>query len=318
MPEGQGIVRVVVADDSEIASAFLERLLEEDSLIRVVGRAANGAELLALPARNIAHVVLLDVLMPEMGGLSVIRQLSASCSIIAISSVAADSAVAREALALGATAFFNKRDLASPAEAERLRETVRGSGPVSQVRLDQPVVLVVGSTGAVSPLEILVRDLTPLSLPVLVVQHMPEGKDGALAQLLSLGGGLARVAQQGELLRPGVLVGPSGRHLEMDGYDRVRLTTTDPVNGHRPSGDVLLRSAMCLGKRALAVILSGLGNDGAQAMAALAEQGGVCFAQDPEEASAPSMPRAALAASPRVRPVRMADLGPMLRKNLGA
>jgi two-component system chemotaxis response regulator CheB len=318
MPEVQGIVRVVVADDSEIATAFLERLLEEDPLIRVVGRAANGAELLALPARDIAHVVLLDVLMPEIGGLSVIRQLSTRCSVIAISSVAADSAVAHEALALGATAFFNKRDLARAGEAQRLREAVRGGVTAGQARLDQSVVLVVGSTGAVSPLECLIRDLSPLSVPVLVVQHLPEGRDGALAQLLSLGRGLAHVAQHGELLRPGVLVGPSGRHLEIDGYDRARLTTADPVNGHRPSGDVLLRSAVRLGKRALAVVLSGLGNDGAQAMAALAEEGALCFAQHPQEASAPSMPKAALAASPRVRPVRIAELGSMLRKSLGA
>jgi len=176
MSENAGIIRVVVADDSEIAAAFLERLLETDAQIRVVGRARNGAELLAMPQRGIAQVILLDVLMPEVGGLSVLPQLTARCPVIAISSVAEGSVVPMEALSLGAVAFFSKRDLAKPEEAERLRQAVRSAAgrPSGGTRAARPVraqsvVLVGGSTGAILPLEQLIRDLQGSSVPVLVV-----------------------------------------------------------------------------------------------------------------------------------------------------
>ena len=293
MPKAQRIVRVVLADDSDISATFLERLLEEDPELRVVGRARNGAELLSLPARRMAHVVLADVLMPEVGGLSVIRSLVEDCPVIAVSSVDASSPVAAEARALGATAFFCKRDLARDSEAARLRETVKAAA--SEAPLPQEahaVVLIVGSTGATGVLETLVREIADIPVPILVVQHLPEGREQSLSQLLSFGPSPGRVARDGEALAPGVIV-------------------------HRPSGDVLLHSAVRLGKRAVALILSGLGADGAQAMGALAANGGVCLVQHPRDAAAASMPNAALAASSRVRPVRLVDLSRAVRQAVG-
>jgi two-component system chemotaxis response regulator CheB len=318
MPKAQRIVRVVLADDSDISATFLERLLEEDPELRVVGRARNGAELLSLPARRMAHVVLADVLMPEVGGLSVIRSLVEDCPVIAVSSVDASSPVAAEARALGATAFFCKRDLARDSEAARLRETVKAAA--SEAPLPQEahaVVLIVGSTGATGVLETLVREIADIPVPILVVQHLPEGREQSLSQLLSFGPSPGRVARDGEALAPGVIVAPGGRHLRLDAHDRLRLVDSAPVNGHRPSGDVLLHSAVRLGKRAVALILSGLGADGAQAMGALAANGGVCLVQHPRDAAAASMPNAALAASSRVRPVRLVDLSRAVRQAVG-
>jgi two-component system chemotaxis response regulator CheB len=320
MSENAGIIRVVVADDSEIAAAFLERLLEADAQIRVVGRARNGAELLAMPQRGIAQVILLDVLMPEVGGLSVLPRLTARCPVIAISSVAEGSAVPMEALSLGAVAFFSKRDLAKPEEAERLREAVRSAAgrPSAGTRAARParaqsVVLVGGSTGAILPLEQLIRDLQGSSVPVLVVQHMPEGKDDTLPHLLNSRGLAASVATNGAPLTAKTFVAPAGRHMEIDAHDRIRLLDSPPVNGHRPSADVLFRSAARLGHRAVGVVLSGLGNDGADGIGALADQGGLCFAQHPDDCQASSMPRAALAMSRRVKPVRAMHLGQAVR-----
>jgi two-component system chemotaxis response regulator CheB len=318
MPKAQRIVRVVLADDSDISAAFLERLLEEDPELRVVGRARNGAELLSLPERQMAQVVLADVLMPEVGGLSVIRSLVGQCPVIAISSVAADSPVASEARALGAKAFFCKRNLARPSEAARLRDAVKAAASEAPVPEDvRAVVFIVGSTGATGVLETLVREIADIPVPILVVQHLPEGREQSLSQLLSFGPAPSRVARDGDSLAPGVVVAPGGRHLRLDSHDRLRLVDSPPVNGHRPSGDVLLHSAVRLGQRAVALILSGLGADGAQAMGALAANGGVCLVQHPGDAAASSMPKAALAASSRVRPVRVVDLARTVRQAAG-
>jgi two-component system chemotaxis response regulator CheB len=320
MPENTGIVRVVIADDSEIAAAFLERVLEEDPQIQVVGHAGNGAELLSMPQRSMAQVILLDVLMPEMGGLSVLPKLTSQCPVIAISSVSEGSAVPMEAMALGAIAFFSKRELAKPSEASRLREAVKAAAgrPSTKIRsargLHPPaVVFVAGSTGAILPLEQLVRDLTGSGVPILVVQHLPSGKDDALPHLLNNGAAHATVAAHGSMLEAKAFIAPAGRHMELDAYDRIRLVDTPPINGHRPSANVLLRSAARLGHRAIAVMLSGLGNDGAEGMAVLAESGGICFALHPDDCQAPSMPRAALASSRRVKAVRAMHLGQAVR-----
>lgn len=317
MSEADNITRVVIAEDSEIALALLEDILEADPSIRVVGRASNGAELLALKTREIAQVVVLDVLMPEVGGLTVLRKLAHECPVVAISSVERESAVAREALALGAVAFFTKRDLAGEHGAERFREAVKRAHKPSE-RAPQPaVVFIVGSTGAIGPLETLAEGLASLATPIIILQHFPDGKEHDLVRLLGFRGLKARVAVAGEPLGSGAWVAPSGRHLRLDAYDRIQLDSTPPISGHRPSADPLLRSAVRLGSRAIAVMLSGLGQDGAEAMAELAENGGHCYAQHPAEAQAASMPRAALSASARVRAVRVADLSRTLRRTLG-
>ena len=122
MRENESVTRVLIADDSEIASEFLEQLLEADAQIRVIGHAATGRELLEHPSRKLAHVLLVDILMPELGGLSVVRELAGEQRVIVVSSVDADSKVASEAIALGAAAFFSKRHLSQAREATRLRD----------------------------------------------------------------------------------------------------------------------------------------------------------------------------------------------------
>lgn len=311
------ITRVVIAEDSDLVTAYIERLCESDPKIRVVGRARDGEQLLALPALAIARVVLLDLLMPGLGGLSLIKRLAEHSTVIAISSEEENSALAREALALGATAFFNKRNLSKPAAQEELRSVIKhGNAPQVAARA-QAVGFVVGSTGAIGPLERIVRALRGTAAPLLVVQHLPDGRAENLAQLLHHQSYPAHVALNGEQLLPGVFIAPERKHMALDVRDRILLTNGEPGALHCPSGEMLLRSAQRLGPRAVAVILSGLGNDGAQAMAELAEQGGQCFVEHPEEAQARFMPQAAAIASSKVRFLRGVQLGTTLRRLLG-
>lgn len=311
-----GIALVVIAEDSALVTAYLERLCESDPQIRIVGRARDGRELLELPELPIARVILLDLLMPELGGLSLVKRLSERATVVAISSEDDGSALAREALALGAAAFFSKRSLAKPAVQDELRRVIKQGAAQHAAARAQAVGFVVGSTGAIAPLEQLVRSLRGTTAPLLVVQHLPDGRAEGLAQLLHHETYPAHVALHGEQLFPGVFIAPAGRHMTVDSRDRIALTIGAPVALHRPSGEVLLRSAARLGPRAVAVVLSGLGNDGACALGELAERGGQCFVQHPEEAHAPFMPRAAAAASSKVRYLRDLQLGSTFRKLL--
>jgi two-component system, chemotaxis family, protein-glutamate methylesterase/glutaminase len=316
MHHDSGIALVVIAEDSDVVTAYLERVCESDSQIRILARARDGKELLELPELPLAGVVLLDLLMPELGGLSLIKRLSERATVVAISSEDEGSPLAREALALGAAAFISKRSLAKPAMQEELRRLIK-QGVVPQAARAQAIGFVVGSTGAIAPLEQIVRSLRGTSAPLLVVQHLPDGRAENLAQLLHHETYPAHVALHGEQLFPGVFVAPAGKHLTLDSRDRIALIAGDPVALHKPSGDVLLRSAVRLGSRAVGIVLSGLGNDGARALGELAENGGQCFIQSTDDAQAPFMPRAAAAASPKIRPVRSADLGVTFRRLLG-
>jgi two-component system chemotaxis response regulator CheB len=316
MPGDAGIALVVIADDSPVVTRYLEQLCEHDPQIRVVGSASNGRQLLTLPELAIARVVLLDLFMPQLGGLGLVKRLAERATVIAVSSEDEASALAREALALGATAFFSKRSLTDPITQERLRAVIKQGAPQAAAR-GQGVGFVVGSTGAIEPLEQIVRALRGTSAPLLVVQHLPDGRAENLAQLLHHESYPAHVALDGEQLLPGVFVAPANKHMTLDVRDRIVLTPGEPNALHCPSGDVLLRSAARLGARAVAVVLSGLGNDGASGLGELAEQGGRCFVEHPDEAQARFMPLAAAMSSSKVQSLRGAQLGSTLRKLLG-
>ena len=310
-------MRVVLAEDSDIAAELLEQILERDPQIRVVARAHDGAELLALPVSSVAQVVLLDLLMPQVAGLSALRQLASRKAVIVVSSEPGDSASAREALAQGAFGYFCKADLSEPRVAELLRDAVRRASRKQGAAAGDKIVLIGGSTGAVEPLTRLLRELRSVSVPSLVVQHLPTGREAALAHTLELLAVSAQVARDRALLQPGVLLAPSGHHLQLYEGERVRLWDGLPINGHLPSVEVLFSSALPFSKRVVAVMLSGLGNDGAKAMAELAAMGATCLAQEPGDCRAPSMPSAALAASRAVRAVRVDELGTRVRRAVG-
>ena len=303
-------IHVVITDDSDISAEVLRRALSVAPDIRVVGRARGVDELMASQWPGRADVILLDIWMPGRTSLGVVNELSQRAAVLVVSDADEDSPLAREAVAQGASGFVCKRTLAGAEGGQRLRVAVREAA-TAQLQSPGPCVAVVGSSGAMPALGEIAAELGSSSASVLIVQHMPTGRDQAFAAWLTELGLPATTAVHGDRLRPGrALVAPGDRHLVLnpDGAT-VGLHRGPLVEGHRPSGSVLLGSLVPLGARAVAVILSGMGSDGATGVEAVLGVGGSCLVQDPIDCAVGSMPSASLAVSQQVRAYRRDQLG---------
>jgi two-component system chemotaxis response regulator CheB len=160
-------------------------------------------------------------------------------------------------------------------------------------------VAVGASLGGPRALATLLRALPPaFSLPLAVVQHIASGfAEGLAGWLGQESGRVVRVARDGDALVPGAaLLAPCGHHLEVE-RGRVRLTDAPPIDTFRPSVEPLFRSAArAYGRAACGVLLTGMGRDGAEALKAVRDAGGVTLAQDEATSAVFGMPRAALEA----------------------
>jgi two-component system, chemotaxis family, protein-glutamate methylesterase/glutaminase len=196
-----------------------------------------------------------------------------------------------------------------------------GSRPGSAERVEpRDVVVVGGSAGSLGPLREMAAALPP-DLPgsVLVTMHVPQGARSRLPWLLSRAGPLPSAhARTDEPLRPGqIYVAPPGYHLLVpEGV--IELSNGPRVNRTRPAADVMFASAArWFGDRVVAVVLSGLLDDGAVGAALVAQAGGLVVVQEPQEAAQPSMPRAALTAAPGAIAAPTGKLGEMVSGMLG-
>jgi two-component system chemotaxis response regulator CheB len=186
--------------------------------------------------------------------------------------------------------------------------------------LDGPatdVVVVGASAGGVEALQSLVAGLpADLSAAILVVLHLPRQGPRALAAILDRAGPLSAVeAQPGRRLEPGtIFVAPPDHHLVIDrGGQHVRLTTDPPERGHRPSVDVLFRSAVAaVPARIVGVVLSGAGDDGAEGLVSAVSAGAIAIVQDPDQAAYPSMPRRAAEEVPTALVRRTEEMGSLI------
>jgi two-component system chemotaxis response regulator CheB len=330
-----GGVRVMLCDDSAVARGALARLLGRDAGIRVVAQAADGRQAVemlgAMPAAARPEVILLDLEMPVLDGLSalplILRASPGSAVIVASALSQRGAAATMAALRAGAVDYVPKPAAAQggmgdPAFGEELRAKVRGwarmrqrpaprhaAGTAPQAgALPRPQVIAIGSsTGGPQALAALVGALTrPPPVPLLAVQHMPAGFTALLADHLHRLGRLpCAEARDGEPLRPGRLyLAPGDRHLLLKpagGGLVAQLSDGPPENFCRPAVDPLLRSlvAAC-GGRAVAAILTGMGQDGLEGCRALRAAGGGVLAQDEASSVVWGMPgavaRAGLAA----------------------
>jgi two-component system, chemotaxis family, protein-glutamate methylesterase/glutaminase len=187
---------------------------------------------------------------------------------------------------------MSKRSVGDPhAIARRPSHTGRSHTPAPST-----VIGICASTGGPGALaSVLARLPSDYSIPILVVQHMTPGFLAGLVSWLSREMTLpVRMASDGDRLAPGVWFAPDGAHLTLEITRRLALDTSTTDGDHRPSGDVLLRSlARVAGAAAVAVVLTGMGRDGADGMAAVAAAGGRTIAQDKQSSIVYGMPRVA-------------------------
>ncbi len=314
------MIRVFVVDDSAFVRRALARILDAQPGYRVVGEAANGLEALERIPRLDPDLVTLDVAMPGVDGIQVLRGLlrwNPGLKVIMLSAHTRQGAEATvEALAAGAVEFidkssFNVMDLET-LRREVLQKIVSCSGPVApapvRARRSGPTLdpaiaahcdlCVIGaSTGGPAALQrILERLPSSFPMPIVVVQHMPVGFTLPFAQRLDA---LCRLdvaeAAEGEKLVPGrVRIAAAGRHLRITPSLSLLLSAEPADAKHIPSIDLTMKTAArARPGRVLGILLTGMGEDGADGMVALRAGGGVTIAESEESCVVYGMPRAA-------------------------
>ncbi len=330
-------VRVAIVDDSPFVREILRAGLASHPDLEIVGEAADGATAERLVASVRPDVVTMDVVMPLVSGLVAIRTIMerTPTPIVVVSD--ARGGVDRlmiDAVAAGAVDVFVKPqrgfdETSAAALANILRSaakaqvTPRRMPAAPQPRLDDAIhqvssaaiIGVVASTGGPQALYDLIRALPPrFSIPIAIVQHTTIGLTDALVSWLAAGAPVpVTLARAGELAR-GIIVAPDDRHLTIDRRGMIVLTADAPVRGHRPSGTVLLESLAVHGRRAVGIVCTGMNDDGAAGLAAIATAGGVAIVQDPDTALIGAMPRAAIAATRAPLVASLPRIGELLRR----
>ena len=323
------MIRVLVVDDSAVLRQSTKFILESDPRLKVVGEAKNGEEAVALVRHLKPDVITMDVRMPRMGGLDAIRHIMAEnpTPIVVVSSVNRnqETDLSSQARKLGAVCVLRRPGRASSLEYQafttrlieqvklmsevkviaqrRTRETTSPKSKISQPvvqsarALKTQVIAIGSSTGGPAALHRVLSALpSDFSLPILIVQHISFGfVDGLVGWLDAACKLRVKVAEQRERIRPGcVYIAPDEHHLQV-GFGRIRLSQGEPVKGHRPSATVLFESvAGAYGPAAMALILTGMGADGARGMRTLRDAGATTIAQDEASCVVFGMPKEAI------------------------
>jgi two-component system, chemotaxis family, protein-glutamate methylesterase/glutaminase len=345
-----GPVRVLVVDDSALMRKLIPQILQKDELIEVVGTAMDGNFALKKIEELKPEVLTLDLDMPGLNGIDTIRAImrKSRLPIIVVSSHSTAGASATlKALALGAFDFVAKPQDVSGHMADiraELTAKIKAAAHCKGVKV-QPLVensqrsdktatvpkgpatrvVAIGiSTGGPNALQYVLSQL-PGDFPgtILVVQHMPEGFTEMFARRLDECCAIrVKEAVSGDLLLPGrALVCPGNRHLKVKRLplgEVAVLSDDSRVNGHRPSVDVLFKSvAEEFGARGIAVIMTGMGEDGAAGMGAVRAAGGMTIAQSEDSCVVFGMPKAAIERGFATRVVALEALANTLQAQCG-
>jgi two-component system chemotaxis response regulator CheB len=320
-------VRVLVVDDSALMRKLIPQILESDDSIEVVGTAMDGNFGLKKIDDLKPQVVTLDLEMPGMNGIEMLRQVMRKLfpvPVIVVSSHSTEGAsITLKALGFGAFDFVAKpKDVSTrmPEIAAELIAKIKaaansksitmkplastqqyGKAPVTSKAEPTKIVAIGVSTGGPHALQYMFSQL-PADFPgsILVVQHMPENFTEMFARRLDETSALrVKEAQSGDLLMPGrALICPGNRHLKVKRLPlgNVALLSDEPrIRGHRPSADVLFRTAAEeFGPQTVAVIMTGMGDDGAEGLGTVKAAGGMTIAQSEESCVVFGMPKAAI------------------------
>jgi two-component system chemotaxis response regulator CheB len=319
-------IRVLVVDDSALMRKLIPQMLDADPSIEVVGTAMDGNFCLKKIEELHPNVVTLDLQMPAMNGIDTLKEIMRRhpVPVIVVSAHSTEGAsITLRALGLGAFDFVAKpqdaaqmadtaRELIAKIKAAASGKIVRPGSLSAAATLQKTLhpksspaptrTVAIGiSTGGPQALEFLLPQLPP-DFPgsILIVQHMPENFTDMFARRLDeLCSLQVKLAHSGDNLQSGrVLICPGNRHMKVKRLpigDVVVLNDEERVNGHRPSVDVLFHSvADQFGPLGVGVIMTGMGDDGAQGLGAIKKAGGMTIAQSEESCVVYGMPKVAI------------------------
>ncbi len=316
--------RVLVVDDSALARDIITLILDQDPGIEVVGQAENGEIAVDLVGTLKPDLVTMDIMMPVMDGLTAIQHIMAyhPTPILVVTS-SGEAEVAYKAISNGALEVMQKPDMtAGPEEwtgfARRVKllaqvkviTHVRGRGAAStrvlptlgsaaaKTQAHDRLLAIGASTGGPAALAKVLGGLPPdLNVGTVVVQHIAEGfVPGLVSWLKTVTILTVKPATDGERIKPGtVYIAPTGSHTVVSGGGRLGLLNSPPVESQRPAVDVLFESVReHYGRRAIAVLLTGMGRDGARGLKQIRDAGGKTIAQDEATCVVYGMPKTAV------------------------
>lgn len=335
---------VLIVDDSATIRRLLTEILSRDPEIEVVGQAPEPAVARRMIKELNPDVITLDIEMPNMNGLDFLEKIMRlrPMPVVMVSTLTQRGAEATiEALELGAVDYHAKPVdnvaslMASAAElTEKVKTAARAKvrarfassvakAPVAYSGSGAAIVAVGASTGGVEAMMELLSHFPANCPPTIVTQHLPESFTASFAARLDrICAPKIAEATDGQPLMPGhVYLAPGGKkHLEITGIGqfRCKLSSGEPVCGHTPSVDVLFRSvARSAGRRAIGVILTGMGRDGAQGLYEMRQAGALTLGQDEASSVVYGMPRAAFEAGAVERQLPLEKLGPEIIRQCG-
>jgi two-component system chemotaxis response regulator CheB len=339
-------LRVLITDDSLFMRAAIKKLLEKDGRFEIIGEAKDGRDAVDKVAALRPDVCTMDFNMPRLDGAGAVREIMKlrPTPVVMLSAHTKEGARETfEALAAGAVDFVTKPsgevsatlDAVGPQLTAKLAAAAHAvpqamvAAPAarlqSRITLPRPigivgpkVVIVAVSTGGPAALARFLPSLpSETSLGLVIVQHLPAGFTAALAERLdTMCAVRVREAAEGDKPEAGLaLIAPGDRHLELDADGRVRLIDGPEVNGVRPSADVTMQSAArVFGRRAIGVVMTGMGKDGTDGLRAIKAAGGTTLAQDQKSCVIYGMPRAAVDAGVVDQVVALDQLAEAVRR----
>ena len=330
-PAGSGarVTRVLLVDDSPMISKLLAAMLEDVPDIQVVGQAADGQEAIRMAMRLRPDVITMDIRMPRMDGLEAIRHIMRvhPTPIVVVSSsvYASDYNTAFNAIEAGALTVIEKPKGLGVQDYEAVRDqlitavrTMSGVTVVSRyegmprtdgigprtallhayfVRSVQAIAIAASTGGPPVLMQIFSSLPQDFSMPIIVVQHiLPAFVQGFTEWLNSRANLQVSIAREGDQLAPGkVLIAPGEAHLTVMADKTIRLVHSEPVNGQRPSATPMFESvAKVFRSSAIGIVLTGMGEDGADGLEKLGKAGAHIIAQDEASSVVFGMPKAAI------------------------
>lgn len=344
-------IRLLLVEDSPVASAILQRLLRDSDEIEVVGVARHGIEALDLIPQVEPHIICTDLHMPKMNGLELTREVMARFPrpilVISASVQEEDTQNVFRILEAGALDIFPKPRTGLAAEYEKTKKElitkirvlsgvsvftqhrrsepprpqpaapIASSPAAAQLDIRAPRILAIGaSTGGPQALQSIFAALPKkFPVPILCVQHISDGFLQGLIDWLNLKSALQiKIAIAGEIPQPGVVYFPPERHhMQLNRYGQFELTCSAPVAGHCPSVTVLFESVAAYYRRsAVGVLLTGMGRDGAEGLQAIALAGGTTIAQNETTCVVFGMPKEAIALGAAQHILPIQNIAPFL------